>query len=235
MATNPIGGPAAPVTLPGTLPPMPAVARILSRFDRDQLAGFIAVAIDLTDAMAGDPDLENATDLEDDHALSPQAIGYATGPGCDVADSGENAWVEWTALHPGTRKAGYNITAGEEDDEAYGDEEDGNFAEDEECAEFAKVRHGPGCLIADPDQAADDIPCDGETDSEREQMLGDVPMLPVFTLDTNIFTDERKSLGLSNLQSSFRTNSGKVRSADSGKAFRSKHVDGWRVPAGEPV
>ena len=79
----------APATFPAT-PPMPAVARILARFERDQLAGFIAVALDLIDTLDGDPDFENATDLEDDHALSPQATGYGTGPGCEVADTGED-------------------------------------------------------------------------------------------------------------------------------------------------
>ena len=40
-------------------PPPAAVSRILRRFDRDQLAGFIAVAIDLLDATDGDPDDED--------------------------------------------------------------------------------------------------------------------------------------------------------------------------------
>lgn len=99
-----------------TLPPMPAVARILARFERDQLAGFIAVAIDLLDTFDGDPDaeeipvedaqitydlppeedptdadLEDATDLEDDHSLSPLAIGYWRGrPGCPASDTDED-------------------------------------------------------------------------------------------------------------------------------------------------
>ena len=42
---------------------MPAVARILSRFDRAQLEGFIAVAIDLADALDGDADLEPEEDM----------------------------------------------------------------------------------------------------------------------------------------------------------------------------
>ena len=87
MATQPIEGSVS--AFPAT-PPMPAVARILARFERVQLAGFIAVALDLIDTLDGDPDLENATDLEDDHALSPQASGYATGPGCEVSDTGED-------------------------------------------------------------------------------------------------------------------------------------------------
>ena len=45
------------VSLDG-VPPMPAVARILARFERNQLAGFIAVAIDLLDTLDGPEDAE---------------------------------------------------------------------------------------------------------------------------------------------------------------------------------
>ena len=47
MANQPIGGDAAPVTLPSAMLPMPAVARILSRHDRDKLAALVTVAIAL--------------------------------------------------------------------------------------------------------------------------------------------------------------------------------------------
>lgn len=83
----------APIPMPNLLPPMPAVTRILSRFDRDQLAGFIAVAIDLADAMDGDPDIEPDGDeedgqfTEDEPAAKFAELGY--GPGCEIADCGE--------------------------------------------------------------------------------------------------------------------------------------------------
>ena len=64
MATHPIGGTAAPVTLPGAIPPMPAVARILARYDRDKLEAFIAIAIDLADTLDGDAEAEEEP-LED--------------------------------------------------------------------------------------------------------------------------------------------------------------------------
>jgi hypothetical protein len=35
--------------------PPAAISRLLARFDREQLAGFIEVAIDLLDVAAGDP------------------------------------------------------------------------------------------------------------------------------------------------------------------------------------
>lgn len=50
---------------PRAMLPMPAVARILSRFDRRQLEGFIAVAIDIADALDGDPEAEGASWTED--------------------------------------------------------------------------------------------------------------------------------------------------------------------------
>lgn len=86
MATQPITGSVS--AFPAT-PPLVAVARILGRFDRQTLEAFLTVAVDLLDITDGDPDLENATDLEDDHALSPQATGYDTAPGCPASDTGE--------------------------------------------------------------------------------------------------------------------------------------------------
>ncbi|MEP7222652.1 MAG: hypothetical protein ABI673_08300 [Novosphingobium sp.] len=68
---------------------MPAVARILSRFDRDQLASFIAVAIDLADAMDGDPEAE---DDDPSGACDEDGINTLTGftrgggPGCEISD-----------------------------------------------------------------------------------------------------------------------------------------------------
>ncbi|WP_070151095.1 hypothetical protein [Sphingobium phenoxybenzoativorans] len=47
---------------------LPAVVQILGRFDRRALASFITVAIDLLDALDGDPDLED-TDIEDGDPL----------------------------------------------------------------------------------------------------------------------------------------------------------------------
>ena len=212
-------------------PPPAAVIRILAKHSREELSGFIACALDLLDLADGDSDLENATDLEDDFALSPRAIGYATGPGCEVSDgTGDQAYVEWDS-HRAARSSANCILAGEEDDE----DDDSDQAHDEGEPDFRRVvGEGPGCPISDPDFGIDDVGHDQEHDAEREQLPDDVPMLPVFTAAHNIFTDQRVSLGIGNLQSSFRTNGGEVRSADAGQPFRSRH-DGWRVPTGEPV
>lgn len=85
------------LAFPGTAP-MPAVARILSRFERGQLEAFLAVAIDLLDVIDGDADKE---DEEADEA---------------AGDEHDAAWIEWTTMH-GSQKRGPNRTAGDEDDE----------------------------------------------------------------------------------------------------------------------
>ena len=58
MASVPIQHPSAP-------PPMAAVTRILSRFDRPQIEGFISIAIELLDVLDGDNDSEPTTMTED--------------------------------------------------------------------------------------------------------------------------------------------------------------------------
>lgn len=43
--------------------------------------------IDRLDEFDGDPDLEDATDAEDDHAISALGVQYAErGPGCTISD-----------------------------------------------------------------------------------------------------------------------------------------------------
>ena len=218
----------APATFPA-IAPMPAVARILARFQRDQLASFIEVAIGLLDVADGDTDGDEG-DTEDAFGFSPHAHRYADdGPGCVMADTGEQAYVEWTALHP-AKRTGPNFTAGDEDDE----DDDADHALDEGEPNFVAVKgEGAGCAISDEGGCEHDgrEPAD---EAEREQMLDDVPMLPVVTLDHNIFTDQRQPLGIGNLQSSFRCGRDGVRSADSGAMHRS-NGESWPATPGAPV
>lgn len=112
-----------------TFQPIPpaAVSRVLATFDRDQLASFIAVAIDLLDLADGDTDLEE-TDTEDGFALSWIARGYDTGAGCPIADAGG--------------------AAEREDDEE--DDPSGQCTEDEISAGDRRFgTRGPGCVISD--------------------------------------------------------------------------------------
>ncbi|MDE2303539.1 MAG: hypothetical protein KGK11_13370 [Sphingomonadales bacterium] len=145
MATVPIGGDAAPVTLPGSIPPMPAVARILGRYDRPKLAAFIEVAIGLLDTFDApfDPD-------EPDFATT--RFDGAPGDPVDSEEAGDDeagAYAEWQTMPPATRKAGALMVAsmGNEDDE----DGDADCALDEGEPDFARYRdEGAGCAISDP-------------------------------------------------------------------------------------
>ena len=113
------------------IPPMPAVARILARFERDQLAGFIAVALDLLDTIDGDPEAEDNADRE-----------------ATDGDGSDQAWVEWTSMRA-AQKRGHNLLAGEEDDEE--DDPSGQCDEDGVNTDLAMRRgNGAGCPISDP-------------------------------------------------------------------------------------
>lgn len=75
-------------TLPTAATP---VHRVLSRFDRQQLAGFIDVALDLLDLLDladGDPDVEPNGDELDGQPAEDEFMdhGHGDGPGCSVAD-----------------------------------------------------------------------------------------------------------------------------------------------------
>lgn len=80
------------VILPGTIPPAPAVMRILSFFNREELGHAIEVLIALLDVWDGDPDLEpNGDELdgsmgEDDFCIHNTGSDYAAG--CPVSDPG---------------------------------------------------------------------------------------------------------------------------------------------------
>ena len=118
-------------------PPMPAVARILARFERQQVEGFIAVALELLDTIDGDPEAEDNADRE-----------------ATDGDDRDQAWVEWTTMRA-AQKRGHNLLAGEEDDE----DDDPNGGEIDEDAPAFTARDmalanalgsGAGCAISDP-------------------------------------------------------------------------------------
>lgn len=143
---------------------MPAVFRILSRYDRDQLAAFITVAIDLMDLSDGDSDTEaddrggetlpvpdafelpieddsvedsdfEETDAEDSFVLSTNALRLGRGPGCEVSDPGGSAFGE----------------DDEEDDPSGQCDEDGINT----LVAVSGRINGPGCTISDDDAEHD--------------------------------------------------------------------------------
>jgi hypothetical protein len=72
--------------------PAPTVATFLLSMPtlrRDELGRIAERAIDRMDAMDGDVDLENATNLEDDFTLTTAAVlSFDRSPGCPIADAG---------------------------------------------------------------------------------------------------------------------------------------------------
>ena len=77
---------------PSTLPPIPAVTRILAGFDRPKLEGFVEVAIGLLDVRDGDADEEWDPRNEGEPAFDQRSFSflsqYADGPGDSVSDPG---------------------------------------------------------------------------------------------------------------------------------------------------
>lgn len=72
---------------PSAIAPAPAVMRILGRFDRQLLASFITVAIDLLDVVDGDADAEPNADEDDGNASEDDFMHHEpNGPGCPIAD-----------------------------------------------------------------------------------------------------------------------------------------------------
>lgn len=142
----------------------------------DAIEGLIAYLDDL----GGDPDLEDSetgSSMVDErgHFIGADhpVYGYAASeqdedrePDDDA--QGDVSWQEWhqrsrvgknLASEPmGRNEFGYPVG---EDDELTGDEQDGNLAEDESAACFARIKDGPGCMISDPDKG-------GEEDGEEQ-------------------------------------------------------------------
>jgi hypothetical protein len=84
----------APVTineLATAGPPPAAVMRMLASHSREQLEGFIEVALSLLDLADGDPDIEADGDEADGTGAEDEEGGhtfYASGPGCEISDPG---------------------------------------------------------------------------------------------------------------------------------------------------
>lgn len=95
---------ATPIALGSSAPPPAAVMRMLALHSREQLEGFVEVAIGLLDLVDGDPDVEGIDDdaepVDDDTELNGDErdssnaedeclAGYVPheGPGCPIADS----------------------------------------------------------------------------------------------------------------------------------------------------
>lgn len=132
--------------LPSAHLPAPAVMAILGRFEREQIATFITVAVDLLDAIDGDPDLEvedpagetipviddpevlpeeddGDPDLEEIGAEDSFMVHHGSGPGCPISDPAEESDPQGQCDEDGINTYPAGILDG----------------------------HGPGCIISDND------------------------------------------------------------------------------------
>ena len=156
MATKPLGADSARVITPPQFPPAAAgriAARMLDRFNRDDLGNAIEVLVELLDLWDGDSDLEG--ECSEDEISRCTDTGQPVrgdGPGCRTGDEGEAAWIEWTTMR-GSQKRGPNIMQEHEDDEE--DDPAGQYDEDAYTGPAPKWIPGPGCSIADPGEYED--------------------------------------------------------------------------------
>ena len=75
---------------PTAIPAAPTVLQVLGRFDRQSLASFITVAIDLLDVVDGDNDAEPNGDEQDGNASEDEFMHHGHSLGCPIADPGED-------------------------------------------------------------------------------------------------------------------------------------------------
>ena len=207
---------------------IPDFGIFLARCDRKQLGALIELAIELADMLDGDPDAEIGSWPDDVRAVDRLALPEDAEA---IGDEQDAAWHEWTSMDRAHRRRTYCQADlnGHEDDEDDDEREDDDPAgqSDEDgintgSAEgvYHSWERGPGCPISDP--------------NEEWQDTANVPMIDAFTLDYNVFNDQRVSLGIVNLQSSFRVAEPGVRSADSGKMHWNRATIGLPAP-GVPV
>ncbi len=201
--------------VPMNRPTLESALEALAAIQRVSAEAF-AVLTDELDRHDGDPDLEAEEDAD--------------------SDEQDQAWVEWDKVPANVRaRAQTGLLLGEEDAEDddpldHGSGED-EFLTGNHHRLINDFRRGAGCNISDPGGCEHDGR-EPDCDAENRQMLDDVPMLPTFTAEHNIFTDRRVDLGISNLQSSFVAPKG-IKSADTGAV----HVNtgSHRAKPGEPV
>ncbi len=160
------------VTLPNRVPVMPAVTRILSRYDRANLEAFISVAIDLLDVMDGDTEMEDSEagnpDVDERGRLLP-GVYVPTSQDEDREHSGDEcdytAWPEWHTLPPQQRRSGsfegkllpstpwHGIHCEDDEDaDAHEDDDPAGQCTEDEISTIFPHGDGPGCPISDVDE-----------------------------------------------------------------------------------
>ncbi len=136
----------------------PDLIAVLARQDRKALEGFVAVALDLLDALDNDPEAELGTWAEDHRDRTPDC--QAANDREDLEPNGDEAdctWIEYS----GQRHRRECMTGGPEDWEE--DDPSGDMTEDDFSAfPYRRVKaislaKGPGCDLADPGEREEDV------------------------------------------------------------------------------
>ena len=155
--------------LPATPAQMALLAHLHS-FPRAKLERTIEALIAIVDLIDGDNEAEPATWTEvgtrDTDADLPDDYERS-------GDEKDMAWTEWQTRHPRHLKTSLHEPTGSIRSE---DDEEDDHREDD-----------------DPDSEHDGR--EPDHDAETAQMADDVPCIPVFTLEPNIFNGQRQLLG----------------------------------------
>ena len=97
------------------------IAAIITRFSRRKLETFLEAGVELLDAIDGDVEAEDATDVEDEGIVSEAFDG----PGCPASDEDDRAYPEWHARgrHKDAYRDSWKAVASEdaEEDDGGGD------------------------------------------------------------------------------------------------------------------
>lgn len=145
--------------------PPATITRVLSTFDRQQLEGFVAVAIDLMNLADGDPDQEGDPFNEGEPAFDPASramVDVHVGTVVD-GDEADAAWTErsnQSRVLRQRRDAGWSGCGSDEDTEqdippdSSGDEGEPDFRI---RSPWTNAVYDPGCAISDPDYGAEDL------------------------------------------------------------------------------
>jgi len=157
------------------------------------IAEVAELLVEVLDVAAGDADLETEEDV-----------------GAD--DEGENrTWIETVDQRRIGAAAGASTQSHDDAEDDDPREDDG----EDICA--AGDDRGTGDGGGDDGQAGDPEDAESTHDDEIEQMGDDVPCVPVYGLEPDLFTGKREYLGHNNLQPSFRSNGASVRAFDPGE------------------
>ena len=165
----------------GAIAPTPpaAISRVLATFNREQLEGFVAVAIDLMDMADGDPDEGDPFNEDEpafDAASRATVNGKVEGPGDPISGDGEpGAWREWHNMSAHGR-SGSNCTYGLEDaeeDDSQGEVTDDDPAFTKRDRKIAnRTARGPGCSISDPDYCPTELGEQDEGENNNPRVYG---------------------------------------------------------------